>query len=297
MDLTVTSLSAGVHDVRISVEEAADRPQRSFLLPIHCIIRHNLPIFLTCTSVCFQIGTHRESCNFSFSGIKTSVAKLIETERLRLGLPAQLYSGPGATTTTGEKVLPPSAAGAGGGGSETSASVPEAEGAGDGGDTSGSRDKVDEDLHRSLCLIAAGFQRVSVRFLQQRTRRALQWLAEDAAQLSLQQQHGGGGGAPPVSCLVVAGGVAANRTVRAGLEAVAAEYRIPCVCPPVQHCTDNGLMVAWTGVERLRLGLWRAPPLDEGAVMANVDVLPRWPIGPVDPRSAATGMKHIKAFK
>ena len=251
-------------------------------------------IFLTCTLAYFQIGTHRESCNFSFSGIKTSVAKLIETERLRLGLPAQLYSGPGATTTTGAKVLPPSVAGVGGG-SETIAPVPEAEGAGDGWDASGSRIKeVDEDLHRSLCLIAAGFQRVSVRFLQQRTRRALQWLAEDAAQQSLQQ---GGGGAPPVSCLVVAGGVAANRTVRAGLEAVAAEYRIPCVCPPVQHCTDNGLMVAWTGVERLRLGLWRAPPPDEGAVMANVDVLPRWPIGPVDPRSAATGMKHIKAFK
>ena len=63
------------------------------------------------------------------------------------------------------------------------------------------------------------------------------------------------------------------------------------------HCTDNGLMVAWTGVERLALGLYRAPP-PEGAVEANVDVLPRWPIGPVDPRSVGVGtMKHIKAFK
>lgn len=58
---------------------------------------------------------------------------------------------------------------------------------------------------------------------------------------------------------------------------------------------DNGLMVAWTGVERLKLGLYRAPPQSVEAVPANVDVLPRWPIGPVDPRSAA-GMKHIKAF-
>lgn len=215
-----------------------------------------------------QSGAHRESCNFSFSGIKTSVAKLIETERERLGLPAQLYTGPGASSTTGSKVVPPQEASA----------VPAAE----------VDANVTLELHRATCLIAAGFQRVSVRFLQQRARRALQWLAEDAAQQA----------SPPVTCLVVAGGVAANRTVRAGLEAVAAEAGVLCVCPPVQHCTDNGLMVAWTGIERLRLGLFRAPPPDsEAAVAANVDVLPRWPIGPVDPRSAASGMKHIKAFK
>ena len=214
-----------------------------------------------------QSGAHRESCNFSFSGIKTSVAKLIETERERLGLPAQLYTGPGALSTTGMKVTPQEAAAA-------PAAVVDAD--------------VALELHRATCLIAAGFQRVSVRFLQQRARRALQWLAEDASQQA----------SPPVTCLVVAGGVAANRTVRAGLEAVAAEAGVPCVCPPVQHCTDNGLMVAWTGIERLRLGLFRAPPPDsEAAVAANVDVLPRWPIGPVDPRSAASGMKHIKAFK
>ena len=230
------------------------------------------------------------------------MAKLIETERLRLGLPAQLYSGPGTTTTTGEKVLPQSEGGAvgQGGSGSTDASDPEAA-----PPVGAVRLGVEEDdttaaeLHRCVCLIAAGFQRVSVRFLQQRTRRALQWLEEDSAQLS--SGGGGGGGAAaaaPVSCLVVAGGVAANRAVRSGLESVASEFRIPCVCPPVQHCTDNGLMVAWTGVERLALGLWRAPPPDEeGAVAANVDVLPRWPIGPVDPRSAATGMKHIKAFK
>lgn len=59
--------------------------------------------------------------------------------------------------------------------------------------------------------------------LQQRARRALQWLSEDSA------QHGG----PPVSCLVIAGGVAANKAVRAGLEAVATEFGVPCLCPPV----------------------------------------------------------------
>jgi tRNA A37 threonylcarbamoyltransferase TsaD len=60
-----------------------------------------------------------------------------------------------------------------------------------------------------------------------------------------------------VTCLVVAGGVAANAKVRATLQAVAAKYNLPCLVPPVKFCSDNGLMVAWTGVERLKLGLCR----------------------------------------
>jgi N6-L-threonylcarbamoyladenine synthase len=42
-------------------------------------------------------------------------------------------------------------------------------------------------------------------------------------------------------------------------------------------CTDNGAMIAWAGVERLRLGL--ADPLD-------APVRPRWPLDP-----EATGPK------
>lgn len=61
-----------------------------------------------------------------------------------------------------------------------------------------------------------------------------------------------------------------------------------------RYCTDNGLMVAWAGVERLRLGLCSAPPADAAAVERHVDVLPRWPLGPTDPRSVVlpTCNKH-----
>jgi len=45
-----------------------------------------------------------------------------------------------------------------------------------------------------------------------------------------------------------------------GLTAAAAHFGLPCICPPAKYCTDNGVMVAWTGVERLRLGLCRPPP-------------------------------------
>ncbi|HZY53901.1 MAG TPA: tRNA (adenosine(37)-N6)-threonylcarbamoyltransferase complex transferase subunit TsaD [Reyranella sp.] len=58
--------------------------------------------------------------------------------------------------------------------------------------------------------------------------------------------------APPV--LVVAGGVAANQAIGAGLRAVAADAGGRLVVPPIPLCTDNGVMVAWAGAERLALG-------------------------------------------
>jgi N6-L-threonylcarbamoyladenine synthase len=55
--------------------------------------------------------------------------------------------------------------------------------------------------------------------------------------------------------LVVAGGVAANRQIRAALTETAAARRYRLHVPPPQLCTDNGAMVAWAGAERLALGL------------------------------------------
>ena len=58
----------------------------------------------------------------------------------------------------------------------------------------------------------------------------------------------------PSPTLVVAGGVAANLYLRGRLEEVAARHGARLVAPPVKLCTDNGAMIAWAGVERLRLG-------------------------------------------
>jgi len=69
--------------------------------------------------------------------------------------------------------------------------------------------------------------------------------------------------------LVVAGGVAANRSLRARLEAVATTAGTRLVAPPPALCTDNAAMIAWAGVERLALGL--TDPLDFAA-------RPRWPL-------------------
>ena len=75
----------------------------------------------------------------------------------------------------------------------------------------------------------------------------------------------------PSPTLVVAGGVAANLYLRGRLEEVAARYGARLVAPPVKLCTDNGAMIAWAGIERLRLGLTDA---------LDFRPRPRWPLDP-----------------
>ena len=84
--------------------------------------------------------------------------------------------------------------------------------------------------------IAAGFQAAVVEVLADRTEHALRMM-------------------PEAGLLVVAGGVAANQAVRAALREVAARRGVALAAPPPRLCTDNAVMVAWAGLERLRLGL------------------------------------------
>ncbi|AHC73663.1 putative O-sialoglycoprotein endopeptidase [Candidatus Endolissoclinum faulkneri L5] len=55
--------------------------------------------------------------------------------------------------------------------------------------------------------------------------------------------------------LVMAGGVAANQTIRAAIADLAALRGLQFVAPSMNLCGDNGAMIAWAGVERLALGL------------------------------------------
>jgi N6-L-threonylcarbamoyladenine synthase len=75
---------------------------------------------------------------------------------------------------------------------------------------------------------------------------------------------------PTEATLVAAGGVAANTKLRARLAALADGFGLSFVAPSPSLCTDNGAMVAWAGLERLRLGL--VDGLD-------APVWPRWPLG------------------
>ncbi len=72
---------------------------------------------------------------------------------------------------------------------------------------------------------------------------------------------------PPA--LVVAGGVAANLTLRRALETLCQSQGVRFVAPPLRLCSDNAAMIAWTGIEYLRRG--RRDRLDVAA-------RPRWPL-------------------
>jgi N6-L-threonylcarbamoyladenine synthase len=85
-----------------------------------------------------------------------------------------------------------------------------------------------------------------------------------------------------VRTLVVAGGVAANAALRAGLETLAAEVGWAFVAPRPALCTDNGAMIAWAGIERFKLGL--ADPLDFAP-------RPRWPLDPDAAPAIGAGVK------
>ncbi|WP_043360974.1 tRNA (adenosine(37)-N6)-threonylcarbamoyltransferase complex transferase subunit TsaD [Belnapia sp. F-4-1] len=98
--------------------------------------------------------------------------------------------------------------------------------------------------------LAAGFQAAVAAVLADRARHALDML-------------------PAATALVVAGGVAANAAIRTALGRVAGERGLALVAPPIRLCTDNAVMVAWAGVERLRRGL--ADPLGHAP-------RPRWPL-------------------
>ena len=47
-----------------------------------------------------------------------------------------------------------------------------------------------------------------------------------------------------------AGGVACNQLVRRQLQALASSSGVELIVPPQRLCTDNGVMVAWAGIER-----------------------------------------------
>jgi N6-L-threonylcarbamoyladenine synthase len=87
---------------------------------------------------------------------------------------------------------------------------------------------------------------------------------------------------PEGRSLVVAGGVAANTRLRHRLAGLAGSAGLDFLAPPPALCTDNAAMIAWAGVERLRLGL--VDGLDASPH-------PRWPLDAGAPPRPGAGVK------
>ncbi|MBW8880030.1 MAG: tRNA (adenosine(37)-N6)-threonylcarbamoyltransferase complex transferase subunit TsaD, partial [Asticcacaulis sp.] len=82
---------------------------------------------------------------------------------------------------------------------------------------------------------------------------------------------------------VVAGGVAANATVRRELQAVAETNGFRFVAPPLRYCTDNAAMIALAGLEHFaglcNMGAADGTDLKEKGLAALAR--PRWPLDEV----------------
>jgi N6-L-threonylcarbamoyladenine synthase len=104
------------------------------------------------------------------------------------------------------------------------------------------------------CDIARAFEEAVVATLVIKCRRAL-------------EQEG-------LSTLVMAGGVSANRNLRAQLQAALAKLGARVFYPAPQFCTDNGAMIAYAGAQRLAAGQVDGPA---------TTVRPRWPMTELAP--------------
>lgn len=117
---------------------------------------------------------------------------------------------------------------------------------------------------RNRADIAASFQRVAVLHLEEKCERAIDWA------LKLE---------PCIKHMVVSGGVASNQYVRSRLNNIVENKNLKLVCPPPSLCTDNGVMVAWTGLEHFRVGRFDPPPPAIEPDDYVYDLRPRWPLG------------------
>ncbi len=119
--------------------------------------------------------------------------------------------------------------------------------------------------------LCAGFQAAISDVLSEKTRRAL----------ALCQAK-----APRTKHIAVAGGVAANKIIRAGLETVSRYAGVDFIAPPLPLCTDNAAMIAYAGAE-----LFIAGKRDDMTLSPR----PRWPLDMSSPALLGGGKKGAKA--
>jgi N6-L-threonylcarbamoyladenine synthase len=82
--------------------------------------------------------------------------------------------------------------------------------------------------------------------------------------------------------LIVAGGVAANKTIRNNLSILSSEMDFETIYPELQFCGDNAAMIAWAGIQRFKRNM-----IDD----INITARSRWPLDKNAPYMKGPGLK------
>ena len=82
--------------------------------------------------------------------------------------------------------------------------------------------------------------------------------------------------------LIVAGGVAANKTIRENLSKLAKEMKFETIYPSIEFCGDNAAMIAWAAIQRFKRN-----------ILSDINLSPksRWPLDENAPNMKGPGLK------
>ena len=103
--------------------------------------------------------------------------------------------------------------------------------------------------------IAASFQQTICKIIEERTQKAISMFLK---------LH------PGANVMSASGGVASNNSIKNALLQVAKKNNFKLHIPPAKLCTDNGIMIAWAGIEHRKIG-YKSD--------YSFDALARWPLG------------------
>ena len=116
--------------------------------------------------------------------------------------------------------------------------------------------------------LAASFQKTINKILYKKTKTAVEMFKEKTKKENFQ--------------LIVAGGVAANKTIRENLTQLSNEMNFEIIYPDLKFCGDNASMIAWAGIQRFKKDL-----IDD----LNITAKSRWPLDKEAPYMKGPGLK------
>ena len=116
--------------------------------------------------------------------------------------------------------------------------------------------------------LAASFQKTINKILYKKTKIAVEMFKKKTKKENFQ--------------LIVAGGVAANKTIRENLTQLSNEMNFKIIYPDLKFCGDNASMIAWAGIQRFKKDL-----IDD----LNITAKSRWPLDKEAPYMKGPGLK------